>query len=194
MFMFKTITSITLASLLGAGMAMAQEEEYGLGREATDQEIAGWDIDAPPSGDGLPAGSGSVADGKEVYQNRCQSCHGADGTSGPMDRIAGGKDTLDTDAPVKTVGSYWPYATTLYDYVYRAMPFDSPQTLSPDDTYSVTAYVLHLNGIVDEDTTLDADSLPDIRMHNRDGFVRPDPRPDVEGSTCMNDCEKESTQ
>ncbi|MAZ05167.1 cytochrome c [Marinobacter sp. SS8-8] len=188
MFTYKTIAPIVLVSLAGTGTVMAQDEDYGLGREATDQEIAGWDIDVPPSGEGLPDGSGSVADGKEVYQAQCQSCHGADGKSGPMDRLAGGNGTLASDSPVKTVGSYWPYATTLYDYVYRAMPFNSPQSLSPDETYAVTAYVLHLNGIVEEDATLDSDSLPEVKMPNRDGFAHPDPRPDVDARACMSDC------
>ena len=188
MFTYKTIAPIVLVSLAGTGTVMAQDEDYGLGREATDQEIAGWDIDVPPSGEGLPDGSGSVADGKEVYQAQCQSCHGADGKSGPMDRLAGGNGTLASDSPVKTVGSYWPYATTLYDYVYRAMPFNSPQSLSPDETYAVTAYVLHLNGIVEEDATLDSDSLPEVKMPNRDGFAHPDPRPDVDARVCMSDC------
>lgn len=188
MFTYKAIVSVLLVSLAGAGTAMAQEEDYGLGREATDKEIAGWDIDAPPSGDGLPDGSGSVAEGKEVYQNQCQSCHGPDGESGQMDRLVGGKGSLASDSPVKTVGSYWPYATTLYDYIYRAMPFMTPQTLTPDETYAVTAYVLHLNGIVDDGTTLDADSLPEVKMPNRDGFIRPDPRPDVHAEACMSDC------
>jgi len=188
MFMYKTIASMTLLSLVGTGMVMAQNEDYGLGREATDKEIVGWNIDVPPSGEGLPEGSGSVPEGKEVYQAQCLSCHGADGKSGQMDRLVGGKGTLASDSPVKTVGSYWPYATTLYDYVHRAMPFHSPQSLSPDETYAVTAYVLHLNGIVDKSTTLDAASLPKIKMPNRDGFVRPDPRPDVDAEACMSDC------
>lgn len=189
MFTYKTVASIVLVSLAGAGTGMAQDEDYGLGREATENEIAGWNIDVPPSGEGLPDGSGSVAEGKEVFQTQCQSCHGADGASGPMDRLVGGKDTLASDSPVKTVGSYWPYATTLYDYIYRAMPFDSPQTLSPDETYAVTAYVLHLNDIVDGDTTLDANALPEIKMPNRDGFVGSDPRPDTNAKACMSDCE-----
>ncbi|WP_417566559.1 c-type cytochrome [Marinobacter sp.] len=189
MFTYKTIASIVLVSLAGTGTIMAQDEDYGLGREATDQEIAGWNIDVPPSGEDLPDGSGSVAQGKEVFQAQCQSCHGADGQSGPMDRLAGGQGTLAGESPVKTVGSYWPYATTLYDYVHRAMPFNSPQSLSPDETYAVTAYVLYLNGIVKEDATLDADSLPEIKMPNRGGFTHPDPRPDVDAEACMNNCQ-----
>ena len=188
MFTYKTIAPILFVSLAGTGPVTAQEEDYGLGKEATEREIAGWDIDVPPSGNGLPQGSGSVSEGKKVYAAQCQSCHGADGKGGPMNTLAGGEGTLDTDSPVKTVGSYWPYATTLYDYVYRAMPFNSPQSLSPDETYAVTAYVLHLNGIVEEDATMNADTLPQIKMPNRDGFIRPDPRPVAEGTACMDNC------
>lgn len=191
MFMFRAIAAIVFISLAGTATVVAQEEDYGLGRKATDREIAGWDIDVPPSGDGLPEGSGTVDRGKEVYQAQCQSCHGADGKGGPMNTLAGGEGTLDSNAPVKTVGSYWPYATTLFDYVHRAMPFQSPQSLSADETYAVTAYVLHLNGIVDADTTLDQYSLAEIEMPNQDGFIRPDPRPDVSAEACMNDCKSE---
>ena len=187
MFTHKTLITVLGISLVGTGFAMAQED-FGLGREATEEEIAGWDIDVPPSGDGLPAGSGSVAEGRDVYQKQCQSCHGAKGKNGPMNQLAGGQGTLDSDEPVKTVGSYWPYASTLYDYVYRAMPFDAPQTLSADETYAVTAYILHLNGIVDSEARLDADSLPEIQMPNRDGFESPDPRADVSATACMSDC------
>jgi|26BtaG_2_1085354.scaffolds.fasta_scaffold43640_1 cytochrome c len=188
MFTSKIIASIVLASVAGAGVALAQDGDYGLGREATKKEIAGWNIDVPPSGAGLPDGSGSVSEGKLVYQAQCQSCHGVDGKSGQMDRLVGGKGSLASATPVKTVGSYWPYATTLYDYIHRAMPFHSPQSLSADQTYAVTAYVLHLNGILEEGTRLDAGSLPKIKMPNRDGFIRPDPRPDVNAEACMSDC------
>jgi cytochrome c len=188
MFTHKFVVSIVFASLTGTGTAIAQDEDYGLGRQATEREIAGWDIDVPPDGAGLPSGAGSVTEGKKVYQSQCQSCHGAKGEGGPMNRLVGGQGTLASDSPVKTVGSYWPDATTFYDYVYRAMPFNSPQTLTPDETYAVTAYILHLNGIVEADTTLDASSLPKISMPNRDGFKSPDPRPDVSATVCMNSC------
>jgi len=187
MFTYRACITMLLVSLAGTGSAMAQED-YGLGRQASDKEIAGWNIDVPPSGAGLPVGTGSVGDGQQIYQTQCQSCHGAEGKGGPMNQLAGGQGTLGGDSPVKTVGSYWPYATTLFDYIHRAMPFNSPQTLSANETYAVTAYILHLNDILDSDATLDANSLPEIRMPNRDGFESPDPRPDVNATACMSNC------
>lgn len=156
----------------------AADTGYGIGRAATPEEIALWDIDIRPDGAGLPPGSGSVAEGQRVYRDRCATCHGDLGQGGPMDRLAGGRGTLASTPPVRTVGSYWPYATTLFDYVRRAMPFNAPQSLAPDELYAVTAYLLFLNDIVLEGTRLDASSLTAIRMPNRDGFTG-DPRPDV---------------
>ena len=158
--------------------AEAQTPTYGVGRAPTPEEIARWDIAIRPDGLELPEGSGSAVDGKDVYAARCVTCHGATGNEGPEDVLYGGGGTLDSARPLKTVGSYWPYATTLWDYVNRAMPFDRPSSLSSDAVYGVVAYVLFLNGIVEETDILDATSLPRIRMPNRDGFIA-DPRPDV---------------
>lgn len=157
------------ASLALAGNAMA--EGPGLGQEVDPADIAAWDISIAPDGVGLPAGSGSVAAGAEIYAARCASCHGKTGTEGPVDPLAGGIGSLASDAPVKTVGSFWPYATTLFDYTRRAMPYEAPQSLSADELYAVTAYVLHLNGIVEADAVLDAAGLDAIEMPNKDGFV-----------------------
>jgi cytochrome c len=168
----------SLACLLIAFACSAQAQTFGLGAPPDAALVRAWDIDVSPDGAGLPAGSGSVAQGRRVYAARCAVCHGAEGQGGPMDRLAGGQGTLASGRPVKTVGSYWPYATTLFDYVRRAMPFDAPQSLSAGEVYAVTAFVLHLNGIVPEDAVLDAAALPAIAMPNRGGFV-PDPRPDV---------------
>lgn len=143
----------------------------GLGQDVGDDEIAAWDISIAPDGGGLPTGSGSVSDGADIYAAQCAQCHGENGLEGPVDPLAGGTGSLTSEAPAKTVGSFWPYATTLFDYTRRAMPYDAPQSLSPDELYAVTAYVLHLNGIVEEDATLDASSLPMIEMPNKDGFV-----------------------
>lgn len=151
---------------------------YGLGTPLTPAMAAGWDIDVSPDGTGLPAGRGSVAAGKQVYDAKCASCHGAKGEGKPANRLVGGAVT--PGAVVKTVGSYWPYATTIYDYVNRAMPWDKPQSLSANEVYAVTAYILFMNGIVPEGTVLDAQSLPKVRMPNRDGFTSPDPRPDTQ--------------
>jgi len=142
----------------------------GLGQTPSAEQIRAWDIDVRADGAGLPAGRGSVAQGQVIYAARCAACHGANGEKGIGPRLAGGQGTLASKAPVLTVGSYWPYATTLYDYIHRAMPLDSPQSLTPDEVYAVTAYTLHLNGIVKADAVLDAAALASIKMPNRDGF------------------------
>lgn len=170
----KAIAALALAAALGActqtAPVQSPAQRLGLGRAPTADEVRGWDIDVRADGAGLPAGSGSVAQGRALYAARCQACHGANGEKGTAPRLAGGQGTLATKTPVLTVGSYWPYATTLYDYIHRAMPLDSPQSLTPDEVYAVTAYTLHLNGIVGGDAVLDAASLAAVRMPNRDGF------------------------
>jgi cytochrome c len=138
--------------------------------------MARWDISIAPNGDGLPAGSGSVRQGEGVYAQKCASCHGVKGAGKPADALVGGRGTLASDTPLRTVGSYWPYATTLFDYVRRAMPLTSPLSLTNDEVYAVTAYLLNLNGIVPEDATMDARTLPQVRMPNRDGFIKDWPR------------------
>ena len=170
---------VALLMVAAGGATEADEERFGFGRPATEEEIAGWDIDVEPDGTGLPEGRGTVAQGEAIFNQSCVACHGQGGEGGPMDRLVGGFGSLDTDQPVKTVGSYWPYATTLYDYVNRAMPFDNPGSLTPDEVYAVVAYVLYLNDIVGEDAVMDAESLPRVEMPNRDGFIEVDPRPDV---------------
>ncbi len=175
------LTTILSAGILWAGGQADRPERthgYGLGRPATDQEVRAWNIDAAPTGEGLPAGQGTAKQGAALFAARCATCHGPTGQEGPMDRLVGGAGTLTSQHPVKTIGSYWPYATTLYDYVHRAMPFSAPQSLSPDEVYSVVAWLLYRNGILAEDAVLDARSLAGISMPNRRGFL-PDPRPDV---------------
>ena len=151
---------------------------YGIGRSATPAEIAGWNIDIDRDGNNLPLGSGSVSHGRQVFDQQCASCHGAKGEGGLGDKLVGGKGTLATPNPVKTVGSYWPYAPTLFDYIRRAMPLTAPQSLSDEDVYAVSAYILNLNGLLPADATLDAKTLSAIEMPNRSMFVG-DPRPDV---------------
>lgn len=160
--------------------AVGEDEErtYHVGRPATVEEIDAWNIDISPTGEGLPTGEGTVTRGAAVYAEMCAGCHGPTGTEGPMTKLVGGQRTLATENPIKSVGSYWPYATTLFDYIYRAMPTTAPQSLSPDEIYSVIAWLLHRNGIVPEDTVIDAKTLPRIHMPNQEGFVS-DPRPDV---------------
>lgn len=167
----------------------ASSERYGIGATPTAAQIRGWNIDIAPDGVGLPAGSGTVAQGRTVFAAKCAACHGAVGEGGTAARLVGGKGSLTSAKPVLTVGSYWPYATTVYDYVYRAMPWDKPQSLAPDEVYAVTAFLLHLNGIVDANASLDAKSLPKVTMPNHKGFTSVDPRPDdVKGTRCMQNC------
>jgi S-disulfanyl-L-cysteine oxidoreductase SoxD len=179
------IREFALAILLAAGLSSPAQPQtqgqYGLGRPATPAEISGWNIDVDRRGTNLPLGSGSVTKGREIYDQQCAGCHGAKGEGGVSDRLAGGQGTLASSNPVKTVGSYWPYATTLFDYIRRAMPRTAPQSLSNEEVYAVSAYVLHLNGLLPAHATLDAKSLPAIKMPNRDNFVG-DPRPDVKGT------------
>jgi S-disulfanyl-L-cysteine oxidoreductase SoxD len=142
-----------------------------LGREATPAEIAGWDISIPPDGTGLPPGKGTAAAGAAVYAAKCQSCHGERGAGQPNDPLVGGQGTLAGPTPVRTIGSYWPYATTVFDYVRRSMPYQQPQSLTSDDVYAVTAYLLHLNGVIAEGDVMTAQTLPRVRMPNRDNFI-----------------------
>ena len=162
------------ATLAIATILIAPALAYDFGRPATPDEIKLWDIDVRPDGKGLPDGSGTATNGKDVFAENCAACHGEAGVGGIKDRLAGGQGTLSSDKPVKTVGSFWPYATTLFDYIHRAMPYTSPGSLSVDDTYAVTAYILSLNGIIPADGKLDKASLPQVRMPNRDGFI-PEP-------------------
>ena len=167
-------------SLLAVAGAAAAPQLLGIGTPVSPAEIAPWDIDASPGNGNLPPGRGSVAEGKAVYAQTCAACHGDKGEGRPPSypALAGGIGTLDKAKPVRTVGSYWPYAETIFDYVHRAMPFNAPQSLTADQTYAVTAWLLNLNGLLPDDAVLDAKSLAAIRMPNRDGFTG-DPRPDV---------------
>ena len=142
-----------------------------LGRLATPAEIAGWDISIPPDGRGLPPGAGTAAEGALVYAQKCQVCHGEKGVGGPNDRLVGGQGTLASKAPVRTVGSYWPYATTVFDYVRRSMPFFQPHSMTDGEVYAVTAYLLNLNGIISEQEVMNAETLPRVKMPNRDNFI-----------------------
>lgn len=159
---------------VGAGLLVSAVESQELGRIPTAAEVRLWDIDVRPDGTGLPDGSGTVAHGKEVFGQYCAACHGPNGEGALFDRLVGGPGTLTSDKPIKTVGSFWPYATTLFDYIHRAMPYNAPGTLSVDDTYAVSAFILNLNGILPANGKLDRQSLPKAKMPNRNGFI-PDP-------------------
>ena len=166
--------------LVAAGVwpAAAQLPTYGVGRPPTAEEVKAWALTIPPDGQGLPPGSGTAALGKPIFEERCAACHGEKGEDPKYSRLVGGHGTLATDKPIRTIGSFWQYATTLWSYIRRAQPFDDPGSLTPDQVYAVTAYLLHLNGIIGEQDVMDAKTLPLVKMPNRGGFV-PDPRPDV---------------
>ncbi|WP_246682786.1 cytochrome c [Methylobacterium sp. WL9] len=161
-----------------AGASTHAGERFGFGRAPTADEVAGWNIDIDRDGRKLPPGQGSVAKGRALFTAQCAACHGAKGEGGIGDGLVGGRGSLASAKPIKTVGSFWPYAPTLFDYIRRAMPMNAPQSLSPDETYAVVAYILNLNGLVADDAVMDAGTLPAVTMPNRNGFV-PDPRPDV---------------
>ena len=162
------------AIALVATAASAQTPQFG--QPIAPADIAPWDISIGPDGAGLPPGRGTPRQGETVYAAKCQACHGEKGVGGPNDALVGGIGSLAPDKPpLKTVGSYWPYATTLFDHVRRAMPFQEPKSLTDDELYAVSAYILNLNGIVGPNDVLDAQSLPRVRMPNRDGFI-PFPR------------------
>ena len=171
MSMHSALLIVTLHLAIGSGFAFAAESP-NLGVVATPEEIAAWDISIGPDGAGLPPGSGTPQQGEAVYIAKCLACHGEKGAGKPNDQLVGGRGTLAGDKPpVKTVGSFWPYATTVFDFVRRAMPYNESKSLTNDELYSVVAYLLNLNGIIAENDTIDAKTLPQVKMPNRDGFV-----------------------
>lgn len=207
-------TAVATAALLvvgGAAFAQgkpaADDARYGLGRAPTPAEIAGWDIDVRPDGHGVRKGKGTVSDGEQLYEAQCASCHGTFGESNRYMAIAGGvrKDDLKTGRAsvlkepdgIRTVGTKLNYATTLWDYIFRAMPWTNPQSLTADQVYAITAYVLHLNEIVPADFELNDQNLTKVQMPNRNGMTTAHGmlsvkgKPDVQGSSCMKDCVKE---
>ena len=165
-----------LLALAGCAPA-ARRDTPDLGRVAMPAQIAGWDISVLPDGTGLPAGSGNAVAGAAVYEQKCLACHGAKGAGQPNDRLVGGLGTLASKTPVRTIGSYWPYATTVFDYVRRAMPYIQPQSMTNDEVYAVTAYLLQQNGIIGEGDEMNAQTLPRVKMPNRDGFILMYPPP-----------------
>jgi len=180
----------TFLAAAGASPVAAQMPTYGVGRAPDAEEVKAWDLTIPPDGRGLPPGNGTAALGKPIFAERCASCHGDKGED-PKYRLLAGRprpltaahltesiDPLIGGQPVLTIGSFWQYATTLWGYIRRSQPYDEPGSLTPDQVYAVTAYLLHLNGIVGEQEVLDARTLPLVKMPNRAGFVA-DPRPDV---------------
>src|SRR5215475_12830223 len=174
----RSLTAVVtmLVAVAGYTYGVAQETP-NLGRPATPAEIAGWDISIPPDGTGLPPGSGTSEQGAVVYTQKCQACHGEKGAGQPNDPLGGGQCTLASKSPVRTIGSYWPYATTVFDYVRRAMPYTQSQSLTNDEVYAVTAYLLNLNGIIGDTDEMNARTLPKVTMPNRSGFILMYPSP-----------------
>jgi mono/diheme cytochrome c family protein len=175
---YAVLTALLGSISVGGTSAAQAEQKFGFGQAATQEQIDAWNIDVFADGRNLPPGSGTIMAGQDIYTQQCVACHGAKGEGGIGDRLAGGQGSLASDKPIKTVGSFWPYAPTLYDYVRRTMPLMAPQSLTNDEVYAVVGYVLHLNGLVEKDATITAQFLADLKMPNRDGFI-PDPRPDV---------------
>ena len=192
--MLKSLKFVSYIIFLCSIYSISYSQTLGLGRAATNNEVSAWDIDIRPDGKGLPVGSGSVIIGEELYTDNCSSCHGDFGEG--IDRwpeLAGGFDTLDSEDPVKTVGSYWPYLSTVWDYVHRAMPFGNAQSLNNDEVYAITAYILYLNDLVDEDFELSHVNFEEINLPNEENFYL-DNRENLENTTynnrCMQNCKR----
>jgi S-disulfanyl-L-cysteine oxidoreductase SoxD len=193
--MSKSLKLLIASAAVAALVTPALAGSFNLGREATPEEVAAWDIDVRPDGAGLPEGKGTVAEGEEVFAEQCASCHGDFGEG--VDRwpvLAGGQGTLTSDRPVKTIGSYWPYLSTVWDYVYRAMPFGNAQSLEPDQVYAITAYLMHMNDLVDADFELSKENFTSVRLPNEANFID-DPRPDTPvmaagKEPCMENCKE----
>lgn len=165
------LLGMALAALTLAPATVLAQQGPALGEQISPADLAPWNIDVGTDGKGLPQGRGKAKAGAAIYAAKCEACHGADGQGKPADRLVGGQGTLDKLAQVRTVGSYWPYATTIFDYVRRAMPFNTPETLTNDEAYALTAYLLYKNGIIRENDEMNARTLPRVRMPNADGFI-----------------------
>jgi len=185
-----------LVLMASAATAESVAGKFGLGRVALLEEIAAWDKDVRPNGEGLPVGSGNVLWGEEIFAEKCASCHGdfAEGV-GNWPKLSGGQDTLADKDPLKTVGSYWPYLSTTWDYVNRSMPFGNAQSLTDDEVYAMVAYILYSNDLVDDDFVLSNETFFNVEMPNADGFIVDD-RVETEhalwvGEPCMQDCKED---
>jgi mono/diheme cytochrome c family protein len=194
--MFVALAAMTACKLDSRDDYLGDKDprQYSLGHPAAAATIAAENIDVSANGAGLPPGSGTPEQGATVFAASCASCHGKNGEGTPplYPQLVGGPPAANFDSDFKiprTIGNYWPYATTLFDYVRRAMPLTAPQSLSNDDVYAVSAYVLYLNGLVPDSAVVDGKALTALRMPNRDGFVG-DPRPDVKNADCMTNCAK----
>ncbi len=166
----RKLLAILMLSLPNAGFA-EQGDGPGLGVPARPDTVSAWDLDIFPDGTGLPPGSGTAIAGKQIYEQYCQFCHGVEGSGDSADELAGAAHGLTDDPPDKTIGTYWPYATTLFDFTSRSMPLNQPGVLNNDELYAVTAYLLYLNGIIGQNNVMNATTLPKVTMPNRNGFI-----------------------
>lgn len=198
--MFRSFSLLLLVAVLLGGATYtaraATKQNYPFGTTASSKMIDAWNDDVNGlTGAGLPPGSGSVAEGQKAYEERCAVCHGDFGEgAGRYPVLAGGGGTLSSARPVKTVGSYWPYAPTLFDYIRRAMPFNAPGTLTDDQVYAITAYVLNLNNIIPANAVMNAKTLATVKMPNRNGFINEHLKPDVHATACMHDCKPKNVK
>lgn len=169
--MFMLNKGYLMMAILVTGNAVAQPQGPNLGKSAPKSMLTDWNLDVFPDGWGLPKGQGTVLEGKKVYRQYCQSCHGVEGTGNSAEELAGAKHGLKDNPPDKTIGTYWPYATTIFDFTRRSMPLNAPGSLSNDQLYAVVAYLLYLNGIIQERDVMNASTLPKVKMPNHDGFI-----------------------
>ncbi|MGQ0658911.1 MAG: c-type cytochrome [Chromatiales bacterium] len=167
--MSTVIFTVVLTSTASADSSKIESPH--LGKPASKEDIAAWTISIYPDGQGLPPGKGTAAEGKPLFAQKCAGCHGTEGLGGTAEELAGGNQPLDSEYPDKNVGTYWPYAPTVFDFTWRAMPMDAPGSLAADETYAITAYLLYLNGIIGETEEINAQTLAKVKMPNRDGFI-----------------------
>jgi cytochrome c len=167
--MLKPMLFLALAIAFGAGGALAQTPR--LGKPVSEADIAAWDISAMPDGTGLPPGSGTPAQGAKIYAEKCVACHGENGTGKPFAALVGGAPLTNGIETPKTIANFWGYSTIIFDFTRRAMPFQQPRTLTNDEVYALTAYILALNKIIDDNDVMNAETLPKVKMPNRDGFM-----------------------
>ncbi len=171
------IRTLVAAAWLGlAGVVMAADAAPRLGRPVSPPEAARWDLSVFPDGRGLPPGRGNAVEGAALFDRHCAACHGAGGRGASAEELAGGAEPLTSDTPDKTIGLYWPYATTIFDFTRRAKPMGAPGSLSADEVYALTAWLLFANGVIGERDEMNASTLPRVRMPNRDGFIGIDAR------------------
>jgi S-disulfanyl-L-cysteine oxidoreductase SoxD len=169
----KQLKIILISVLIATGInfSFADSKAPALGHSISPEEIAKWDISVFPDGEGLPKGEGNVVEGEKIYQQKCLVCHGKNGLGASADQLAGAQNELTSDYPEQTIGTYWPYATTIFDVVRRSMPMTEPGSLSNNETYALTAYLLYLNNIIDKDVIMNAATLSEVKMPNVDGFI-----------------------